>query len=826
METKKLTVFRCLKCENIPLIHFDNNLDIKYYCEPDYITIKLLNFLKENKLIITKSDNFCLVHNKPYSIFSYNTHYCSECQKKHKITNYIELKEISLSENDIKNFNEDIKEAEENIKKLIEIKEILYKEINNKFQKIISFNEECVNLCKELISMYRYNIYNYNLIMSIKNISFNKNKIFNLDHYDEKIQLEYKIFDFIKFISNYNVLKENICLSNKINDLSFHPEKLVNKGKYYITEEIIKGGFGTLYKAYNINNTNYKNELYAIKKIKRTDMSKSEYLNEIKILKLMKNCENSIEYIDSYEDKNYLCIITKYCEKGNLRNIINKKEKGLTLKNIKYIFSHINKALKHLRKLNISYRDIKPENILIDYDYNYCNYIYYLSDYGASKEDNELKNLEYNNIITKLYNAPEIDKNKNFNIKSDLYSIGILLYELYYGNKYKILSQNEILDNINKGLIKIRHSEKEIEDNDEEFLNLKNLIENLLKEVNDRINWEEYFNHKFFKNNNINNIILFKKIYINSYNYSKCSNQICLYKSVKKEYFLVSYEKNFIDKIFIINFYNLRFNKILKQIKIPFNNNYYISCIKHYCKDNNDIIIISFEYMIKIFKVDDDYRCISTIKGLDKISSILIIKDKNNYFLIYSDFNSNCLKLYDLNGKFIKILCKCGKEIDYLESYNDNIQNKLFIICKSSNIKNKIKSYIFKEESEYKEYNICTSKNFILKKIKDKLNIIFINNKSLLFYDFYNGNKLDEIILDIEVNQIIRNIFVYNEDNLIIGIDNLIRVINIKNKKFTNIVLNNEKKIYEMVIIKLWDNIKYIFLQNDEESLIKINKIE
>jgi hypothetical protein len=141
-----------------------------------------------------------------------------------------------------------------------------------------------------------------------------------------------------------------------------------------------------------------------------------------------------------------------------------------------------------------------------------------------------------------------------------------------------------------------------------------------LKEVDDRINWEEYFNHKFFKNNNINNIILFKKIYINSYNYSKCSNQICLYKSVKKDYFLVSYEKNFIDKIFIINFYNLKFNKIIKQIKIPFNNNYYISCIKHYCKDNNDIIIISFEYMIKIFKVDDDDRCISKIKGLDKIS--------------------------------------------------------------------------------------------------------------------------------------------------------------------------------------------------------------
>ena len=101
-----------------------------------------------------------------------------------------------------------------------------------------------------------------------------------------------------------------------------------------------------------------------------------------------------------------------------------------------------------------------------------------------------------------------------------------------------------------------------------------------------------------------------------------------------------------------------------------------------------------------------------------------------------------------------------------------------------------------------------------------------MNNNSLLLYDFYNGNKIEEIILDIELNQTIRNIYIYNEENIIVGIDNLIRVINIKNKKFTNINLNNEKKIYEMIIIKLWDNIKYIFVQNDEESLIKINKIE
>ena len=143
---------------------------------------------------------------------------------------------------------------------------------------------------------------------------------------------------------------------------------------------------------------------------------------------------------------------------------------------------------------SIIHRDIKPENILIKkLENNKC--LYKLTDYGLSKQLSQSHNAQ-TYTGTDDFIAPEIKNYSNVDkSKVDLWSIGILIHKLYFGNtpiNNIIQKTNNIYldDLINKLLI-----EKPFDEN----------------ENNCRISWEDYFNHNFFKNNYKNEIENLKK---------------------------------------------------------------------------------------------------------------------------------------------------------------------------------------------------------------------------------------------------------------------------------------------------------------------------
>ncbi len=261
-------------------------------------------------------------------------------------------------------------------------------------------------------------------------------------------------------------------------------------GNKYKHEKIIgQGGFGIIYKVLEIKTNNF----YALKFItiakKDEEKIKKIYIKEIDIIKKLKN-KYIIELRDNFFDeinKGY-CIVMELCD-GNLKDILEKYKEGLPLNMVNKIFIQLNEALKTMINKEIIHRDLKPDNILIKYtDKN--NFDIKLTDFGLSANDINSNIETHTNVGHEKYKAPEVD-NYEYNKKCDLWSLGIILYELYT-NKYIFDSSNPKERKINRKKGRI------VKETDNEMIN--KLIKKLIQvDIEKRIGWEEYFDDDFFK---------------------------------------------------------------------------------------------------------------------------------------------------------------------------------------------------------------------------------------------------------------------------------------------------------------------------------------
>ena len=267
--------------------------------------------------------------------------------------------------------------------------------------------------------------------------------------------------------------------------------------KYEQKKLIGKGGIGVVYKVLD----NKNNKFYALKfisNIKNVKKFKEEYEKHIRIMKNLKN-KYIIELKDNFYDeinKGYCILMELYDE--NLRKILNKyKPNGIPLNIINKIFIQLNEALKAMNDKNYIIKYLKPENILIKYNKtNEINFDIKLIDFEFS--NNEIINI-FSKTETPIYIAPELEK-YNYNNKCVLWNLGVILYELYT-NKY-IFDSNDPKERENN-----RYEGKIIKETDNEIIN--KLIKKLIQvDINKRIEWKEYFNNEFFKNNYINNEII------------------------------------------------------------------------------------------------------------------------------------------------------------------------------------------------------------------------------------------------------------------------------------------------------------------------------
>ena len=142
------------------------------------------------------------------------------------------------------------------------------------------------------------------------------------------------------------------------------------------------------------------------------------------------NSTNTVNFYRRLDIDENVIFELEYCDNDLYNYLQENGELENNKKFYKNIVISLAKALKTLNEKGIMHRDIKPSNIYIKNNDDEENSIIKLGDFGCAIRINENK---FDSIGTFLYNAPEIIQDMKYDEKVDLWSLGITLFELYFG---------------------------------------------------------------------------------------------------------------------------------------------------------------------------------------------------------------------------------------------------------------------------------------------------------------------------------------------------------------------------------------------------------
>ena len=193
---------------------------------------------------------------------------------------------------------------------------------------------------------------------------------------------------------------------------------------YHLITQIGEGSFGRVYKA----RRKYTGRLVAIKMINKLGQSRADlqsFRREIDILKKVDH-PNIMRMLEIFETDTDFCLVTEL-GRGDLFQVIND-EQTLPEEVLRSVAAQLVSALTYLHSMRIIHRDLKPQNVLIS-----ANGTLKLCDFGFARALSNTT-LVLNSIKgTPLYMAPELVQEQQYNEKVDIWSLGVILYELYYG---------------------------------------------------------------------------------------------------------------------------------------------------------------------------------------------------------------------------------------------------------------------------------------------------------------------------------------------------------------------------------------------------------
>jgi serine/threonine protein kinase len=196
--------------------------------------------------------------------------------------------------------------------------------------------------------------------------------------------------------------------------------------QYRITEQIGEGGMATVFKAFQPG----LNRDIALKVLpphfaKQTDFTE-RFVREAQAIGNQHH-PNILPVYDSGQDKGYSYIAMRYIP--NATTLAHEMNSPLKTERIGEVSNHIAGALDHAHKAGIIHRDVKPSNVLLDGQWAL------LSDFGLAKMVEGSSELTGTGVGmgTPAYMSPEQGMGKKVDHRTDIYALGIILYEMLTG---------------------------------------------------------------------------------------------------------------------------------------------------------------------------------------------------------------------------------------------------------------------------------------------------------------------------------------------------------------------------------------------------------
>ena len=248
---------------------------------------------------------------------------------------------------------------------------------------------------------------------------------------------------------------------------------------YILVEVIGSGQYGRVWRAEHLTTKEqYAIKSISIKQISAVDKLKEFVMSEIQCLELMQN-KNIVKYYGKLQTPNNYYLIFEFCRGGTLEDIM-KKEKMIEEHKAVNMFLQILNAFTELQRLNIMHRDLKPSNVLLD------GSIVKLADFGFCKKMKGELDMTKSIVGSPIYMAPELLQGRYYCTKADIWSLGVMLFEMIHGRcPYEENSIPALLDKIKT--TEIKYSQSISQDT------LRLLQSMLVFNPSQRITWNELF---------------------------------------------------------------------------------------------------------------------------------------------------------------------------------------------------------------------------------------------------------------------------------------------------------------------------------------------
>ena len=365
--------------------------------------------------------------------------YGSNLKKKQLLLDSIELSNQNLIQ---------INKTDEDIKNIPKIPKNIYKRQNTISTKEASKNLKLFDTTEKIIT--KSNVKNMkkktNQSKKEKKIDNSLNNNCNISRLSCRQNKNNNKLD--KINKSIAIDKTIDKINNKLNLNSIEEEKM-SPSNFLCLAQLGKGSFGEVYLVQK-KNTKEKYAMKVLRKERVIGQNLLKYVIAERNVLSLSNHPFIVKLNYAFQTSTKLFLVLEYCPNGDLAKHL-LFEKRFSEQRAKFYICEILLALENLHKRDVIFRDLKPDNVVLD-EQGHCK----LTDFGLSKEgvaDNAYAQSFCGSIA---YLAPEMLKKKGHGKAVDWYLLGVLFYEMLVGiTPFFTMRKEEIFHNIEYGELNI-----------------------------------------------------------------------------------------------------------------------------------------------------------------------------------------------------------------------------------------------------------------------------------------------------------------------------------------------------------------------------------